>query len=512
MPGTGSSAAWHRVRSSISSLARLPDTAAITVAAAVRMTPARATASSLCRGGDQETFPWPSARSTSAPSRANISWMPTAETVSSRRQRSSSSHRRLNWLMPAWRARMFRLTGSSGSAGCHPAASRSLTTCPGSMGSGSPGGREGARRRGSSGGEGRGEHGLQDVVAERLRLVHAPAAGHLRDRGGGGPAPWPQAGVRAVGGEQFPVVDEVDDGLGGCPAGAGAALADHGAVLAGHVAAVGEVCLAVTGADLAQAVDALAGEPVQEPGSLAEAPAGGGNVNRGPVGPRQRGDRFVPRHEHCEDQLLGGQPPSRVGDLREAEPADVRAHRDGKPGHVGEVPQVVVEQGPEGLVREREPGLPADVSAGEGRPGRVLEGKDETGHRVSSSGRSGSSPSSPVTWRAAWSRTAGSKRPRTWPIRWEYGPNTAMNWAAGICCHCREKNAFSRSRFTACRGTKTASGQSRQTHGLAGQGCPFGPCSPAIWSAQAAVNTSRVPPTSSASTVPSRPSEVTICG
>ncbi len=59
-----------------------------------------------------------------------------------------------------------------------------------------------------------------------------------------------------------------------------------------------------------------------------------------------------------------------------------------------------------------------------------------------------------------------------------------MNWAAGICCHCREKNAFSRSRFPACRGAKTASGQSRQTHGLAGHGWPFGPCSPDSWSAQ----------------------------
>jgi hypothetical protein len=27
-----------------------------------------------------------------------------------------------------------------------------------------------------------------------------------------------------------------------------------------------------------------------------------------------------------------------------------------------------------------------------------------------------------------------------------------MKWAAGICCHCREKNAFSRSRLAAWRG------------------------------------------------------------
>ena len=47
-----------------------------------------------------------------------------------------------------------------------------------------------------------------------------------------------------------------------------------------------------------------------------------------------------------------------------------------------------------------------------------------------------------------------------------------MNWAAGICCHWREKNALSRSRFAACRGANTASGQSRQTHGRAGHGLP----------------------------------------
>ena len=52
-------------------------------------------------------------------------------------------------------------------------------------------------------------------------------------------------------------------------------------------------------------------------------------------------------------------------------------------------------------------------------------------------------------------------------------------------------------------GANTASGQSRQTHGLAGQGLPLGPCSPDSWSAQAAVNTSRCPPTSSASTASS---------
>jgi len=67
-----------------------------------------------------------------------------------------------------------------------------------------------------------------------------------------------------------------------------------------------------------------------------------------------------------------------------------------------------------------------------------------------------------------------------------------MNWAAGICCHCREKNAFSLSRLAAWRGAKIASGQSRQTQGRAGQGWPFGPCRPVSWSAQAAVNLLRL--------------------
>jgi transposase, IS5 family len=39
------------------------------------------------------------------------------------------------------------------------------------------------------------------------------------------------------------------------------------------------------------------------------------------------------------------------------------------------------------------------------------------------------------------------------------------------------KNALSPNRFTAWRGANTASGQSRHTHGRAGQGTPFGPCS-----------------------------------
>ena len=97
-------------------------------------------------------------------------------------------------------------------------------------------------------------------------------------------------------------------------------------------------------------------------------------------------------------------------------------------------------------------------------------------------------------------------------IRVEYGPKTAMNCADGIWFHWRAKNAFSRSRLAACRGVKTASGQSRQTHGLAGQGLPGGPCSPDSGSAQAATNTSCSPLRSPAIAASSRFSAATSPG
>jgi hypothetical protein len=87
-----------------------------------------------------------------------------------------------------------------------------------------------------------------------------------------------------------------------------------------------------------------------------------------------------------------------------------------------------------------------------------------------------------------------------------------MNCAAGICRHCREKNAFNLSRFDRWRGANTASGQSRQTHGRAGHGFPFGPCSPDSWSPQAAVNTSLAPLTSSAIASVSRFIAASNCG
>ena len=53
-----------------------------------------------------------------------------------------------------------------------------------------------------------------------------------------------------------------------------------------------------------------------------------------------------------------------------------------------------------------------------------------------------------------------------------------MNWAAVICRHWRAKKPFSRSRSGACRGANTASGHSRQTHGLAGARLALGAAQP----------------------------------
>ena len=105
---------------------------------------------------------------------------------------------------------------------------------------------------------------------------------------------------------------------------------------------------------------------------------------------------------------------------------------------------------------------------------------------------------------AATAISGAGKRSRIWLIRVEYGPKMAMNCADGICSHWRAKNALSRSRFAACRGVKTASGHSKQTHGLAGQGLPGGPCSPDSGSAQAATNTSCSPLSSSVTAASSK--------
>lgn len=75
--------------------------------------------------------------------------------------------------------------------------------------------------------------------------------------------PGPQALRGPVGGEQLPVADQVDDYLGCCPAGGGAAVAYRDAGLVEDVAPVHQPGGAAVLVDLAEAADALPGEPVR---------------------------------------------------------------------------------------------------------------------------------------------------------------------------------------------------------------------------------------------------------
>ena len=118
--------------------------------------------------------------------------------------------------------------------------------------------------------EGGGQQRLQDAVADGRGLVLPGSVRHLGDDRGGGSSPGPQSRGDGVGGEQFPVGDQVGDGLGGGPAGCRAALAGHVPVAVEQVAAVGHPCLAPVVVDAGEGGDALAVQPVQEPGQLGE--------------------------------------------------------------------------------------------------------------------------------------------------------------------------------------------------------------------------------------------------
>jgi hypothetical protein len=201
-------------------------------------------------------------------------------------------------------------------------------------------------RVGTEGGdevEGGGQHRLQDLVGQRRRLVHRLAAGHLRDGRGGRSSPGAKAGGDAVGGEQLPVVEEVDDDLGsGTPCG-WAELADHNTVLVAHVAAMGHVGLAAVVIDVGEAGDAPAAEPGQETGQLDQPPVGRAEMHRRAVGARQQRHRLMPGREHGEDQFLGDQPPPGARDRGEVEAPAVKGHLHRQADYLGEVPKVIVE-------------------------------------------------------------------------------------------------------------------------------------------------------------------------
>src|SRR5208282_6728045 len=107
--------------------------------------------------------------------------------------------------------------------------------------------------------------------------------GHLSDGGRGGSAPGPQVCGDPVGGEQFPVGDQVGDDLGGSLACPRAAFAGHKAGLVEQVAPVGQPCLAAVAVNVGEAGDALGVQPVQEPGQLSQASGHGPQVQRVPV-------------------------------------------------------------------------------------------------------------------------------------------------------------------------------------------------------------------------------------
>ena len=261
-----------------------------------------------------------------------------------------------------------------------------------------------------------GEHRLEDLLGDRLGLVLGPPRRHLGHRRGGRSAPRAQAGPDPGGGEQLPVVDQVDDDLGGRAPHRRALLADDGAVLVGEVAPESQVCLAVLRADLCQVADSAPAEPAEEPDGLFQPSDAAAQVKGCAIGPRQCRDSWMARGEHGQHELLGDQAPVRVGDRGEIEAPVRQGHIDRQPDHVGEVPQVVLEGRAASLVRQCQAGLAADVGTGERRDQVVLQAGGG-GHIVSSSGRSGISSSVPATIRAAASRPDGSKRSSTWLIR-----------------------------------------------------------------------------------------------
>ena len=77
----------------------------------------------------------------------------------------------------------------------------------------------------------RGQHRLQQLGGDRRGGVPRSARRHFGDRCGGGTAPGPKVGADLVGGEQVPVVDQINNHLCSGAADGGAAFADDHTVL-----------------------------------------------------------------------------------------------------------------------------------------------------------------------------------------------------------------------------------------------------------------------------------------
>jgi hypothetical protein len=73
----------------------------------------------------------------------------------------------------------------------------------------------------------------------------------------------------------------------------------------------------------------------------------------------------VPRGEHGHDLLLGDQPPPRVDDGGEVEPAADPGHLVRQADDLGEVPEIVIEHRTPYSAGQRQASFAADVGAGE---------------------------------------------------------------------------------------------------------------------------------------------------
>lgn len=149
----------------------------------------------------------------------------------------------------------------------------------------------------------------------------------------------------AVGGEQVPVVEQVRDDERGQAPGSCAPFAHDGSGLVTRVAAMGQVGVAVLVGQVFQAGHAVCGEPGREPDELGEPAVACTHMVRGPVGPRERGHRLVLRSKQSHDQVLGHQPPPRVTDEGEVEAPVLKCQLDREADDLGQVPQVVLEEG-----------------------------------------------------------------------------------------------------------------------------------------------------------------------
>ena len=202
---------------------------------------------------------------------------------------------------------------------------------------------------------------------------------------------------------------------GRCPGGVRGRTPDRAAVLVPDVAVPAEVGVAVLLGHLPQRGDSVAGEPVEPAGEAAQAGGGGRDRPRNAEGPGQFPHGLVAGRQPREQELLGHDAPERVADLPEVQ------YQPGVPGllrgafDAGEQPAVLAEERARATSAHGEACGGAHVLAGRYPAGRCRAGTRGDGaghHEVRSSGRRGSSPSVPVTWRAAWSRAFPRSRRR----------------------------------------------------------------------------------------------------